>query len=115
MMKALHHALLREATKLWRYWNPNIQTLLSLTGRPEGYEQSPVADQLLFSKWQEMMSGSIASWEEYVGQALVAVDEYLDGPVDDGELELDLPDVDDEVAHPEDAFEDVSDSSSVVD
>ncbi|KAH9816122.1 hypothetical protein DFH28DRAFT_927475 [Melampsora americana] len=114
MMKALHHALLYQATKLWRYWNPQIQSLLSLTGRPEGYEQSPVADQLLFSKWQELMSGSIASWEEYVGQALVAVDEYLDGPVDDGELELDLPDIDEEVAHPEDAFEKVSDSSSVV-
>jgi hypothetical protein len=117
MMKGLHHALLRQATKIWRHWNPHIQPILIMTGRPEGYEQCQVADQQLFSKWQEMVSRSIAAWEVYVGQPLVAVDEYLDGPVDDGELELDLPDVDDNADvddnddHPD--SDNVSDSSSV--
>ncbi|KAH9817109.1 hypothetical protein DFH28DRAFT_827870, partial [Melampsora americana] len=39
MMKALHHTLLHQATKLWHYWNPHIQSLLSLTSRPEDSHQ----------------------------------------------------------------------------
>lgn len=90
MMKGLHNGLLRRACRLWLHWDAHIRSILNLTRYAEGFEVSGVADEELFSQWQEMKRNSIRSWESYVGQSVLGVDEAVDGVADDGELgELD--------------------------